>query len=206
MQKERGLANRGMTFEGLVKYACDQYAHTGVAMISKQNTLCIPLRNRAGKIHSAKFEEKATVDFMGWGYDVPVAFEAKHCSTDVIQISRVEPHQAAWLNKWTSRGRAVGFVLVSFQLTDIYLIPWEHWVAAQRANAAKKGLPLPPEPPHMTKSEWTPTGKASIRKDELPEDWKVKTGGGIGLDVLTKVKELWGDTFPEQLKQEARKK
>ncbi len=42
------------------------------------------------------------------------------------------------------------------------------------------------------KTEWRTTGKASIRKDELPREWEVKLGGGAGLDYLAAVKRLWG--------------
>ena len=57
--------NRGMSFEGLIEYASRQYRQDGTAIIEKQHTLCKPLRNGTGRIVSAKYEEKATVDFMG---------------------------------------------------------------------------------------------------------------------------------------------
>lgn len=56
--------NRGMTFESLIEYANSRYRHTGAAIVEKQHTLCKPLRNGTGSIVSAKYEEKATVDFI----------------------------------------------------------------------------------------------------------------------------------------------
>lgn len=196
--RETKHGNKGMTFEGLIKYASQQDKHSGRGVIEKQNTLCIPLRNGTGKIVSAKYEEKATVDFMGQSQGVPIAFEAKHCSTDVIQLSRVVEHQNQWLGEWTKQGNAIGFVLVSFQLTDVFLIPWENWVDATREHAIKKKIKVPEKATATAKTEWIPTGKASIRKDELPEDWKVPIGGGLGLDYLGKIYEIWCEFFAGQ--------
>ena len=38
---------------------------------------------------------------------------------------------------------------------------------------------------------WETTGKASIRRDELPAEWEVKIGGTAGLDYLAVVRRLW---------------
>ena len=82
--------NRGMSFGALIGYANSRYRQSGAAIIEKQHTLCKPLRNGTGGIVSAKYEEKATVDFMGRYGKRPIAFEAKHCATDVIELKRVE--------------------------------------------------------------------------------------------------------------------
>lgn len=84
--------NRGMSFESLIEYANRQYRQDGIAVIEKQHTLCKPLRNGTGRIVSAKYEEKATVDFMGRYGERPIAFEAKHCSADKIDLKRVAQH------------------------------------------------------------------------------------------------------------------
>ena len=60
------------------------------AIIEKQHTLGKPLRNGTGGIVSAKYEEKATVDFMGRYGKRPIAFEAKHCATESAS-SRCSP-------------------------------------------------------------------------------------------------------------------
>lgn len=182
------LGNRGMTFEGFIKYANSRYRLDGRAIVEKQNTLCIPLRNGTGKIVSAKYEEKATVDFMGRYGSQPIAFEAKHCSDDVISLSRVENHQCEFLRDWCKSSDAIGFIIISFRFRDFYLIPWEYWEAALNARQTKKSetVAFPP-----MNTPWKTTGKASIRKDELPDEWKIKLAGSAALDYLERVDRLW---------------
>lgn len=203
-----GYGNRGMTFESLIEYANRRYRHEGKAIIEKQHTLCKPLRDRTGRIASAKYEEKATVDFMGRIGQTPVAFEAKHCATDKIDLKRVEEHQCGFLQDWTKDAGTVGFVLVSFELSAVFLIPWSYWQAARESRAAKtEGRKMKPITPCHTweptgdatarvafnpmETEWRTTGKASIRMDELPPEWEVRIGSTAGLDYLTTVRRLW---------------
>lgn len=183
-----GYGNRGMTFESLIEYANRRYRLEGKAMIEKQHTLCKPLRDRNGRIASAKYEEKATVDFMGRIGTTPTAFEAKHCATDRIDLKRVEEHQCSFLRDWTKDGGTVGFILVSFELSAVYLIPWDYWQAALDARKRKEPGTAAFEP---IQTEWRTTGKASIRRDELPKEWEIRIGGTSGLDYLTTVKRLW---------------
>ena len=182
------FGNRGMTFEDFIKYANSQYRFSKRAVVEKQNTLCIPLRNGTGKIVSAKYEEKATVDFMGRYGSQPIAFEAKHCSDDVISLSRVEKHQCEFLRDWCQSPNTIGFIIISFRLRDFYLIPWAYWDASLNARLNKKSetVAFPP-----MNTPWIATGKASIRKDELPEEWKIKLGGSAALDYLERVDRLW---------------
>ncbi len=185
-----GYANRGMTFESLIEYANKRYRMDGQAIIEKQHTLCKPLRNQYGRVYSAKYEEKATVDFMGRVGDTPIAFEAKHCTkSDRIDLKRVEEHQCDFLRDWTENAGAIGFVIVSFDFLDFYLIPWDYWQAAResRKYKTKATISIPP-----METPWAVTGKASIRKDEMPEEWRVTLGGTSGLDYLKTVKRLWG--------------
>lgn len=184
-----GYGNRGMTFEGLIEYANARYWQTGKAIITKQHTLCKPLRNGTGQIVSAKYEVKATVDFMGRYGETPIAFEAKHCSGERLDLKRVESHQCDFLRRWTAQGSGIGFILVSFQLADFYAIPWCYWQAALDAWEADRGQAVAFNPMW---TDWNTTGKASIRKDELPEQWRVRLGGGAGLDYLAVVERLWG--------------
>lgn len=180
--------NRGMTFESLIEYANRRYRLDGTAMIEKQHTLCKPLRNGQGKIYSAKYEEKATVDFMGRYGARPIAFEAKHCATEKIDLKRVEEHQKDFLRDWTHDTASIGFVIISFELRRFYLIPFDYWKAAvdARETRTKAAVRFPP-----MNTEWETTGKASIRMDELPEDWEIGMGGTAGLDYLKEVKRLW---------------
>lgn len=204
-----GYGNRGMTFESLIEYANRRYRLDGKAIIEKQHTLCKPLRDRTGRIASAKYEEKATVDFMGRYGRIPIAFEAKHCAADIIDLKRVEEHQCSFLRDWTKAGDgAIGFVIVSFRLERFYLIPWQYWEAARESRAAKAedreiraitpcnvweqtGKSTARVSFNPMETEWRTTGKASIRRDELPQDWEITLGGTAGLDYLTAVRRLW---------------
>ena len=152
--------NRGMTFESLIEYANCQYRAAGTAIIEKQHTHFVPIRNGAGQIITCKVEEKATVDFMGRFGHTPIAFEAKHSSEDKIALKRVEPHQCEFLKNWTKREAAIGFVLVSFRFEEFYLIPWSYWQAAIKARETKIPVCVRREP---MRTEWQVTGKASIR-------------------------------------------
>ncbi len=180
--------NRGMSFESLIEYASRQYRQDGTAIIEKQHTLCKPLRNGTGRIVSAKYEEKATVDFMGRYGERPVAFEAKHCSVDKIDLKRVEQHQCRFLQEWTAEPAAIGFVIISFRLSAFYLIPWDYWQAALDAREKRTGGTVILEP---VRTEWQTTRKASIRMDELPAEWEIKLGGRIAIDYLAAVRKLW---------------
>jgi recombination protein U len=156
--------------------------------VEKQHTLCKPLRNGTGGIVSAKYEEKATVDYMGRFGERPIAFEAKHCSDDKIDLKRVEPHQCEFLRQWTENPAAIGFVLVSFRFLEFYLIPWDYWQAALTARDKRTGGAVTIEP---IGTVWQTTGKASIRKDELPAEWKLKQGGNAAINYLAVVERLW---------------
>ncbi len=182
------FGNRGMTFEAFVKFANGQYRYQKRAIIDKQNTLCIPLRNGSGKIVSAKYEEKATVDFTGRYGSRPIAFEAKHCAEDKIALSRVEEHQCEYLREWTADPAAIGFIIISFRFRDFYLIPWCYWEAALNARKTGKSKIVSFSPMN---TPWKTTGKASIKKEELPEEWKIKLTGTAALDYLERVDRLW---------------
>lgn len=188
-----GYGNRGMTFENLIEYANRRYRLEGTAMIEKQHTLCIPLRNNSGRIAGAKYEEKATVDFMGKIGDVPVAFEAKHTALDRIHLQRVEQHQSAFLRDWTKDGGTIGFVLISFGLSGVFLVPWDYWQAALDARTRKKSGGNGKETVCFSpmQTEWRTTGMASIRIKDFPQEWAVRIGGTAGLDYLTTVRRLW---------------
>lgn len=180
--------NRGMSFESLIEYANRQYRQDGIAVIEKQHTLCKPLRNGTGRIVSAKYEEKATVDFMGRYGERPIAFEAKHCSADKIDLKRVAQHQCRFLQEWTAEPAAIGFVIISFRLSTFYLVPWDYWQAALDAREKRTGSTVILEP---VKTEWQTTRKASIGMDELPAEWEIKLGGRIAIDYLAAVRKLW---------------
>jgi len=187
LRKKWTNANRGAPFEALIEYSNRRYMERGWAVVEKQHTLCTPLRNSGGQIVSAKYETKATVDYMGRIGERPVAFEAKYCSQETIELKRVAPHQAEFMRKWTQTPGAIGFVLVSFGPYDGFVIPWLYWDAALAARDAKAANSVRFEP---MGTEWICTGRASLNRNTLPAAWKVKFGN-VWIDYLSTVMKLW---------------
>lgn len=181
-------ANRGMDFEGLVKAQNGWYRNQGIGRIDKQNTHFLPIRDARGKIVTAKVDEKATVDFVGRYRGYPIAFDAKECGKDVIELKRLEPNQVDFLEDWTRDGCGIGFVAVLFRWEIGYIVPWFFWRAAMAARCTgNSGAPV--SAMGMT---WTPTGKASIRRDEMAPQWAVPVGGRGGFDYIATARRLWG--------------
>ena len=179
--KDYRYANRGQNLEHFIRYANAVYQHQGIAVITKQPTEFIPLRNGYGQITGCKVASKATVDFIGRVGSRPIAIEAKETKTTTIRFDRVEDHQAAFMDDFTKDGAGEGLVLISFNLNSFYAIPWAFWKAARDAwiEAPKSKVTIT----HNGQT-WTTPGKASVREDELLPEWKVETGGRTGLDYL----------------------
>lgn len=190
--KDTRYANRGMPFEQLVKYANKAYRQQGLALISKIPTEFIPIRDRSGKIVSCKVEEKATVDFMGRVGSRPIAIEAKHTSTDSIRWDEVQDHQNQFLTDFCVGMNGISVVLVSFNLTRFYAVPWHCWKAGRDAwkEAQRKGnrkaeikecVSYDKEGTHNT---WKTNGKASVKAEDLLPEWEIEMGGRVALDYL----------------------
>ena len=71
-------------------------------------------------------------------YQVPTEFLPIRDSTGRIDFDAVQPHQAAFLDAWTT-DKAVGMILVSFGLRRFFAVPWPFWRAARNTWAAQKG-------------------------------------------------------------------
>jgi penicillin-binding protein-related factor A (putative recombinase) len=198
-------ANRGMAFETLIRQTNDMYKREHGHIITKQNTAFLPIRDHTGKVVNCKVTEKATVDFIGRLHtadkDIPIAFDTKHKEADFIELARLEEHQFNFLNDWIDSPFSIGFVLVSFCMKDFYLIPFEYWRIAVRARkeAQRRNLskfdPADVEfsviPPWNV--PWKPTGKASIRQDELPQEWRVKSDSYSVCDYARSVFQMLQD-------------
>ena len=114
----------------------------------------------------------------------------------------------AGLDIYIRKRQAIAFVIISFELSRFFLIPYRYWEAARESRAAKvegrETRAITPciewEPTgkatarvafNPMETEWETTGKASIRMDELPQDWEIPMGGTAGLDYLAAVERLW---------------
>ena len=184
-------ANRGMIFEGIIKSALEVYQIKGEAVVTKQNTKFMPLRNTKGVVVSCKVDEKATCDFMGRYGNIPVAFEAKHTQDTMIRFNVVQNHQQAFLDAFSSNNAGIAFVAVSFRLERFFAIPWAYWKAnlemCNATKARKKEKVLVPLA--IWKAEAWTTGKASITEDEIPAEWEIKPRAPYVLPILDVVQK-----------------
>lgn len=108
------FANRGRDFEDFVIQVNDLYTRSGKAVVYKVSTEFLPIRDSTGQIKSCKVEHKSCVDFLGRYNGTPVAVEAKQTHTGRIDFDAVQPHQAAFLDAWTT-DKAVGMILGQLQ-------------------------------------------------------------------------------------------
>ena len=189
----QNYANKGRPFEDLIEFANRQYRNQNIAVIGKQHTKFIPIRNGKGKIVTAKVEEKATVDYLGRYKNTPVAIEAKHTNEKRIAFNRVEPHQAEYLDDWAKDPGAIGLIVVSFNLRKFYAIPWPFWKAAAEAWENKKSSRKAKKKKVEAYGwEWITPGMASVSEEQLLPDWEIKTGGRSGLPYLEIIEKMTG--------------
>lgn len=138
MRSYNTFANRGRDLEDFVIQVNDLYTRSGKAVVYKVPTEFLPIRDSTGQIKSCKVEHKSCVDFLGRYNSIPVAVETKQTHTGRIDFDAVQPHQAAFLDAWTT-DKAVGMILVSFGLRRFFAVPWPFWRAARNTWAAQKG-------------------------------------------------------------------
>jgi len=108
-------ANRGLALEEIIETANSRYAEKEIAVIDKQHTKWLPIRDsKTGKIASAKVERKATVDFRGTVKGLGgVSFDVKETSSDRWYLRELQPHQVEHLQKCQAVGDYC-FVLIAF--------------------------------------------------------------------------------------------
>lgn len=187
------FANRGRDFEEFIIQVNDLYTRSGKAVVYKVPTEFLPIRDSTGQIKSCKVEHKSCVDFLGRYNSTPVAVEAKQTHTGRIDFDAVQPHQAAFLDAWTT-DKAVGMILVSFNLRRFFAVPWPFWKAARSAWTAQKGTAKKKRtPPTVTAygQTWTPPMASAAPEDFLPA-WEVHLGGRTGLPYLETIEKLEG--------------
>ena len=185
-------ANLGMPFEELLEYTNQRYMINKEAIVCKQHTKFIPLRNAYGQIVSCKVEEKATVDFLGRYKYLPVAIEAKHTSSDRISYSQVKLHQSLFLESFRSNGYGFSGVLVSFKMERFFFVPWPFWKAARCAwenRTNKNSRKAEKVTVERYGIQWETNGMATVSADELPKEFEVKTDHKYGLPYLNKLEE-----------------
>lgn len=170
--KNSSYANRGSAFEDFIRIANGQYARKQIAIIEKLPTEFIPLRDRSGKICSAKVEHKSKVDFIGRYRQYPIAIEAKNTNDNSIRFDRVEPHQAAYMDAFTAQPGTIGLVLVSFNLQHFFAIPWAFWGAAYDLRV-RRGDKSSFAAVKFHDEDWVIPQKFSVRIEEMNPTWAI---------------------------------
>lgn len=187
----RSHANRGQPFEDFLAFVHARYQASGTACVHKVPTEFIPLRDGTGRICNVKVERKSCVDYLGRYKGTPVAVEAKHTENDRILFSRVEPHQAEYMDDFCKDPEAVGIVLVSFKLQRFFAVPWQFWKQARDAWEAGSGKASYPVKAHGW--FWDTPGMASANAAQLHPEWEIKTGGTSGLPYLDIIERMKGE-------------
>lgn len=118
----------GSFFEKMIDAGCQYYEEHGIAKIEKQSEPVHYIRPYgAHGQFIANYAKKSGVDYKGTlRGGLAVCFEAKHTDGDKMLRSRLEPHQLEYLKVHHFLG-ARCFILVSFNLTDFYNVPFLVW-------------------------------------------------------------------------------
>jgi len=126
----RGMRARsmGQTFEAIIDAGCAWYRERGLAYIEKTPEPMRPLRapNSKGQF-LACYTKAAQPDYKGTilgGRSIVI--EAKHTDSGRIDQSRTSSEQMEALATHYGLG-GLAFVLVSFGLTEYFMVPWLTW-------------------------------------------------------------------------------
>lgn len=158
-----GHRNRGMAFEHALGEMHEIYRTLNIGRIEKN--YCPTQIVKDGQW--AKVIGRSTVDYVGvLNGGRMVAFDAKDCREDKIELSRLQEHQRLYLDEVMALG-GLAFVLVRFGCGDVMRIPIRAWDYALAARCA------PETADTMKLDGWKPSGKAHIKLTEMPDRWKV---------------------------------
>lgn len=144
-------ANRGLSLERALERQHEEYKAQGKALITRQYD-----PNVVVEFPLARIIGRAAVDYVGVLSDGRcVAFDAKDCGGKRLELSRLQPHQAAYLASVQCLGGLAG-VLARFERARVYWVPYELWAAQMGLCAAREG-----------------NGRKSIAEKDLGEELRV---------------------------------
>ena len=127
-------ANRGLSLERALERQHEEYREQGKALITRQYDPSVVV-----KFPLARIIGRAVVDYVGVLADGRcVAFDAKDCAGKRLELSRLQPHQAAYLAGVQCMGGLAG-VLTRFEHARVYWVPYELWEAQRGLRAAREG-------------------------------------------------------------------
>jgi recombination protein U len=109
----RGL--RGSTFEELINLTNERYREHGLALVQKIPTSikAVKLDNEKRNIKEAYFEKRSTVDYIGVVQGIPICFEAKETTKDILPLQNIHEHQINYMMDFEKQD-GIAFLLVSF--------------------------------------------------------------------------------------------
>lgn len=111
--KNYSKSRLGMAFEEQVARSNAMYEQRGQALIIKAHTQ-VKVKSKNNEITSAKFGEKAPVDFIGVVNGLAVAFDAKSTQeTTKFPYANIAQHQLEFMRKFQLQGGRA-FLLVHF--------------------------------------------------------------------------------------------
>lgn len=159
-----GHRNRGLSLERELETLHAAYAMARKAQINKQYPPSQPVKD--GKW--AKVIGRSTVDYTGiLAGGRMVAFDAKDCAGDKIELSRLQTHQHTYLSEVHALG-GLAFVLVRFGGGAVYRVPIKAWDYAVVAKCSPQSADM------LELDGWSPSGKAHLKMTELPVKWRVE--------------------------------
>lgn len=120
----RGL--RGSTLEEMINVTNELYKEHKLALIQKVPTPIKPISidKSSGKITSAYFDMKSTVDYIGVVQGIPICFDAKEISSKTFALQNIHRHQFEFMEEFEMQG-GVSFLLVYFHIYgEIIYVPF----------------------------------------------------------------------------------
>ncbi|SDB97860.1 MULTISPECIES: Holliday junction resolvase RecU [unclassified Candidatus Frackibacter] len=172
--RRTSYANRGKQLEVELETTNQYYNSHGIAMVQK---IPIPVKvlnldQRTGKITSAFYEKKSTVDYIGTYEGRSIVFDAKETNVETrFDLKNIKEHQYQYLKSQHQCG-AIAFLLVRFKsLDETYYLPFE--LLAQYMKNKKQG------------------GRKSIPYDEIAKGrYKLSAKGLALLDYLSIIDKI----------------
>lgn len=127
----------GKNFEKLIEKSCKRYKQLGVAIIYKNEEPLRPSGVGKGGGFNAFYSKKSVPDFTGViNGGRTIMIEAKHVTGKSMPFSRVQEHQLQYLTDFAKLG-ALSFILISFEMTDYYMVPLHVFVDLKEHNGKK---------------------------------------------------------------------
>lgn len=144
----QGAINKalGKRFEEKISESLRYYELGGYVAIEKTPEPMQLVKDLGAGRFIAQFTKDAQPDFKGTlRGGRSVVFEAKHTTSDRITADRVTDEQARRLDKHSAMG-AICFVVVGFNMTDFFRVPWEDWKNFKALFGHKYATPAELEP------------------------------------------------------------